>query len=102
MASGLAPSGPWPSLRWPSGEILVVVHRTARPAVAAADDPRAGNRDEGDGLRFSRLEPDRGARRNIEAHPVGRASIEHERAVRFDEVIVATDLNRAIAAVGYL
>src|SRR5437773_1669239 len=118
MASGLAPSGPSFSGLAPSGpsfsgllkpfglrhscEIPAVVHWTARPAVAAADDPRAGNRDERDRLRLAWLEPHRGACRDIEAHPVGRAPVEHERAVCLDEVIVAADLNRTIAAVGDL
>src|SRR5580765_3738945 len=107
MASGLTPSGPWfsrPRLcgRRHSREIPAVFDTAARPGVAAADDPRARDCHEGDCFRFARLEPDRGARRDVEAHPVGRGSIEGERTVRFDEVIVTPDLNRTIAAVRHL
>ena len=52
-------------------------------------------------LRLARLEAHRGAGRNVEPHAVGGAAIEHERAVGLDEVIVAADLNRPIAAVGH-
>ena len=62
--------------------------------------PRARDRDERDGSRLAGLEAHGGAGRDVEAHAVGGAAVEVERAVRFDEVIVAADLDRTIAAVG--
>src|SRR5260221_204291 len=36
---------------------------------------------------------------NIQSHPSGRLPFEHESAIDFEKVIVATDLNRPIAGV---
>src|SRR5579871_1111410 len=66
---------------------------------SAADDPGAGNGNERHGLRLPGLEADGGACGDVEASAVCGGAIEFERAVRFAEVVVAADLDRAIAAI---
>src|SRR5947209_9572967 len=71
----------------------------AGEVVAAANDAAAPDRDERDRLRLARLEADGGPGRHVEPLTVRRRAIELERAVRFDEVIMASDLDRSIAGV---
>src|SRR5688572_25402632 len=82
-------------------EVSAWDHGASRPAVTAADDAGARNLHECHGLCFSRLEPDRGARRNVQALSIGSPSVEVERVIRFDEVVVAADLDRTIAVIGH-
>ena len=72
-------------------------HRAIGQIVSAADHLAAGDRDERDGFRVARLEAHRRARGNIEPLAVGFATIELQRGVGFDEVVMAADLDRTIA-----
>src|SRR5574340_1614109 len=74
----------------------------AREVVAAADDAAAGDGDERHRLRLARLEADGGPGRDVEPFAVRGVAIEGERAIGFDEVIVAPDLDRTIAGVRHL
>src|SRR5436190_741667 len=74
-------------------------HGTVRQGIPTANHPAAGNLDQRDRLRLARLEADGGSGGNIQPEPVRRAAIERERAIGLDEVIVAADLDRPIAAV---
>src|SRR5688572_18502924 len=85
-----------------STQVFVGDDGASGPPVAARDDAGAGDRDEDHGLGFARLEPDRGARWNVETLSIGSPAVEVERSIRFDEVVVAADLDRPIAKIGDL
>src|SRR5688500_2814949 len=70
-----------------------------REVVPPADDPVAGDVDEGDGLRLARLEPDGRAGGDVEPAAARRVAVESKRGVRLDEVVVAAHLHRAVAEV---
>src|SRR5689334_12611823 len=68
--------------------------------VAAANNRVAANTDEIHSFAFAGLETNGRSSGNIQAHAVGFAAIKTQRRVRFDEMIMAADLNRTIAKVG--
>src|SRR5262249_30620235 len=83
----------------PGAQAPFVRDRPAGERVAAADDPGAGDRDERHRLRLARLEADRGPGGDVGGHAVGEIPIELQRAVHFDEVIVAPHLDWTVATV---
>src|SRR5437867_12024997 len=81
-----------------------------RPAKLAADRSigqpiqsehlaAAAESDQGDLLAFARLEANRSAGGNVQMHPKCLLAIELQRPVGFEEMVVATDLDRAVARV---
>ena len=76
------------------------VHRAVSEVIAAANDAVAGDINKADGLDVARLKSHRGAGGDIQPPAVGFGSIELQRRVGFDEVVVAADLDWAIAEVG--
>src|SRR3954466_5266639 len=75
--------------------------RTVREVVAAADRLRAGDLDERHRPGFPRLEAHRGTGRDVEALAVSELSVELQRGVGLNEVVVAAYLHGAVAEVGH-
>ena len=67
--------------------------------VAAADDPVAGNVDQVDRTRFSGFESHGGARGDVQPLAIGGVAVEREAGVGLDEVVMAADLDGAVAEV---
>ena len=65
----------------------------------AVHDAGAGKRNQSDLFFFTRLESRGRAGGDIQAHAVGGAAIEMQGAVDFIEMIMAADLNGAIAGI---
>src|ERR1700722_8700996 len=67
-----------------------------------AEDPaQTAKGDKGHLFFFTRLEPHAGSGRNVETHTACLFAIERQRAIDFKEVVVASDLNGAVAGVAY-
>src|ERR1700687_335864 len=66
----------------------------------AVDLPVSGEGDQGDVPALPRLEPHRGAGRNVEAHAAGFRAVELQRRIGLEEMIMRADLDRAVAGVG--
>src|SRR6185312_10199849 len=60
----------------------------------------AGERDQRDVAALARLEPPRGARRQVEPHAARLPAVELQRRVGLEEMIVRAHLDRPIAGVG--
>ncbi len=73
----------------------VRIERSIHLAVVAVYRAHAAERHQRDFFFLAGLKADRRARGNIQTHAVRGAPIEIQRAVDFEEVIVAADLNRA-------
>ena len=82
------------------GRLAFVAHRAVGQIVAAADHAIAGDVDQRDGLGVARLEPHRGAGRNVQPLAVGLGAVEFQLAVGFDEMIMAADLDGPVAEIG--
>src|ERR1700760_1040203 len=65
----------------------------------AVDDALAGERHELHVAGLTRLEPNRGAGRDIQPHAAGLLAIELQCRIGFEEMIVRADLDRPIACV---
>src|SRR5689334_14813713 len=65
----------------------------------AVHDTRAGESNQSDLLLFTRLEAGCRSGRNIQAHAVGGVAIEVQGAIDFIEMVVAADLDGAVAGV---
>jgi len=59
----------------------------------------AAKRDEDHTLFFAWLEPNGSSGRNIQAHAIRGSSVEMERAISLEKMVVAADLNWPIAKV---
>lgn len=71
---------------------------TRGEVVAALDDPVASDVDKGDRLGVARLEAHRGTGGDVEAHAIGCDAVKGQGGVGLDKVVVAADLDGAIAA----
>src|ERR1700738_3998062 len=69
-------------------------------AAKSVDDALAGERHELHVAGLPRFDPHRGARRDVEPHAAGFFSVELQRRVGLEEMIVRADLDRTIAGVG--
>src|SRR6476660_2771431 len=63
------------------------------------DDVAPGQLDQGDLAGYARLEPDRGAGRDVEPEAAGRRPVEGQRRVGLGEVVVRADLDGPVAGV---
>lgn len=68
------------------------VHDTRSEIVPAGDDLVTGNSTESNSLGITRFKPDRGTRGDVQSFSIGPGTIEGQTRVRFDEVIVRSDL----------
>ena len=75
------------------------IQRTVHFVVQAKDFPRAGERHQFNFLRVARLEPDGGARRNVETKASRRGAVEGESSVDLEEMKMTADLDRTVAGV---
>src|SRR5437588_2079586 len=66
----------------------------------AVNLPLARKGDERDLPGLPRLEADRGAGRDVEAHAAGLLALERERRIGLEEMIMRADLDRPVAGVG--
>src|SRR5690606_8762983 len=84
----------------PRGKSLLASELSHDFAVEAKDASLATDGHQPHLARLARLEPDRGACGNVEAHAAGGVTVEIERLVGFVEMVVRADLHRAVAAIG--
>ena len=70
------------------------VDSARRKAVAARDDLRSADVNEGDGLDVAGFEAYGSASSDIEALAIGLAAVEGEGTVRLDEMVVRADLRK--------
>src|SRR5262249_30362245 len=76
-----------------------LLERSVHPAVEAEHDPIAGVWDQIHAAPLAWLEPDGGARRNIQSPTIGHWPVELEGRVDLEEVKVGTDLDGPVAGV---
>src|SRR5438105_292804 len=69
--------------------------------VSSRDSAFAGDFNQTNGFRLAWLEADRSARRNVQTFAVGLGAIELERGIRFDEMIMAADLDGPVTEICY-
>src|SRR5690348_15531966 len=79
-----------------------VLQLAADLGVEPVDRPRARVGDERDVARLPRLEPHRRPGRDVEPHAARLATVELQRLVGLEEVVVRADLDRPLAGVGDL
>jgi hypothetical protein len=83
------------------GSADIAASPVIKQAVKATEGAVASKFDELHSFFFTGLEADGGSRRNIETQAVSGGAIEGERAICFEEVVMAAHLNGTVAGVAH-
>src|SRR6266699_6248032 len=76
------------------------IRRAIRQTIEAVDRGGPADLNQGNHLRISRLEADRGSGGNIQPHPVRRSAVEPQRAIHFEKMEMRTNLDGTVACIG--